>query len=324
MDALTFLGGLALLLVGGRLLVSASVETATRLGVPPLLVGLTLVAWGTSAPELALNLIASAKGNAELTLGNVVGANICNMGVVLGLCAILRPLPVASGVVRTEIPLMIAMFGLVALAVLSPLAGVAAGRAGPVLMIAAFAAYSVFTIRAGLSADRRADPLAEQTGGSEMARRHRAAWMLGAMFLGGLVLLGLGGNLAADAAAGIARRLGMSDRVVGLTVVALGTTLPELVTGLVAVLNRQTDLAVGNAVGSCLFNVGAVYGLSGLLAPPGLRPEAALSVGVMVVLGLLLVPMSRTFSGRIARIEGVVLVAIQGAFIALEVWRGRG
>ncbi|MBX3408646.1 MAG: calcium/sodium antiporter [Phycisphaeraceae bacterium] len=315
--------GLVMLLIGGRLLVSASVQVATRLGVPPLLVGLTLVAWGTSAPELAFNLTAAATDRPALVLGNVIGANICNMGIVLGLMSLLRPLLVDSTVIRRELPIMVGLFVLMGAAILSPMAGLAGGRLGPALMLTAFLVYSVVVIRLGLR-ERDRDPLAGQTQQSEIMQASYPAWRLAVMFIAGLGLLSVGGNIAADAATGIAKVLGMSDRVVGLTVVSVGTTLPELVTSYLAIRKGQVDLAVGNAVGSCLFNVGAIYGLAGLIAPPGGGPEVLLSLATMTLMGVMLIPMSRTHSNSIARVEGAVLLLTQAAFVVVELLRSRG
>lgn len=319
---LLFMLGLAMLLVGGRGLVAAAVEIATRLRVPPLLVGLTLVAWGTSAPELAFNLTAAIQGKTDLIFGNTVGASICNLGLVMGLSAMITPLAVDSKVVRREVPLMLLLFALFSLVAAWPaLDTLGGGRVRPGLILAVFAAYSAYMIREGMMQRAENETLAEQVSQSEIVTRRRSVPMIVCMLLGGLALLGVGGSLAAEAASSIAKMLGMSDRVVGLTVVALGTTLPELVTSILAVRSKQTDLAVGNAVGSCIFNIGAIAAVCGLVSPSGLPEGGWASLVTLLVLGVLLIPMSRTFQGRIARIEGGVLLAVQGAYIAFELMR---
>lgn len=321
-----FFVGLALLLLGGKMLVSAAVEAAFRLRVPPLLVGLTLVAWGTSLPELAFNLTASWQGKTDLVLGNVVGANICNLGLVLGVSALIARLVLDSTVVRREIPVMLVLFGLMlGAAVLPWFAEALGGRLRPGLLLAGFAIYSFVAIRQGL-ARRETDVLAEQTATSAGAPS-RPIWLLGVLFVGGIALLGVGGSLASDSASAIARALGMSDRVVGLTVVALGTTMPELITGILAVRQKQVDLAVGNAVGSCLFNVGAIYAISRLIAPASVPENALPSLVVMILLGTMLVPLAWSLGGGgrggLGRRAGLVLLLTQGLFIAWEVWRTR-
>jgi cation:H+ antiporter len=324
-SSLQFLGGLALLLVGGRLLVTAAIAIASRLGVPPLLIGLTLVAWGTSAPELAFNLTSSITGKTDLVVGNVVGANICNLGLVLGVASLIMPLAVSTPVVRREIPLMAAMFFVtLAIAAIPALDAPLGGRLVPLLLLLLFAGYSAWVIREGLVHRRDNKELAQQTDQSELMPPQLPIWLSILMMIGGLMLLGTGGSIASDAASAIALKLGMSQRVVGLTVVSLGTTMPELITSILAVRKKQVDLAVGNAVGSCLFNLGAIFSVCQLVTPARIPPEATGSLVAMTALGCLLIVMSRTFHGTIARVEGALLLLTQAGFIAFEIWRTRG
>ncbi len=314
---LPFVGGLVLLLVGGRLLVAASVDAARRLRVSPLLVGLTLVAWGTSAPELALNLISAGKGRGDLALGNVVGANICNLALVLGLCALIRPLAVEERLIRVEVWLNAAVLGL--LAVLGLAGGFRPWEAG--VMLGVFAVYSLGTVWAALRRTATApSPAAADTLGDDPTMDEvPMGWaMITASFLGGLALLTTGGSLASDGASGLALALGVPSAVVGVTVVSIGTTLPELVTGVLAVRKGQTDLAMGNALGSCLFNAGAVFGLVGLIAPPAVDAALVLPLVYMGLLALALIPISRTFGRTVSRLEGLLLLASYAAFLALS------
>lgn len=315
--ALSFLGGLVLLLVGGRLLVSASVDTAKRLKVSPLVVGLTLVAWGTSAPELALNLISAYKGRGELALGNVVGANICNMALVLGVCALIRPIVVQERLIKVEVWLNAIILGFMAAL------GLTSGfqRWEMALMLAVFASYSMWTIMAALrETDQAATPTAADTLGDDPTREPLPmGWlMIGACFIGGLVLLSIGGGLASDGASGIAFRLGLPAAVVGVTIVSIGTTLPELITGIMAMRKGQTDLAMGNAIGSCLFNAGAIFGLVGLISPPGHSDALMVPLGYMALLAIALVPISRTFKKTVSRLEGALLLTSYAIFIAIS------
>lgn len=313
-NALEFCCGLILLLVGGRLLVSASVDTAKRLRVSPLVVGLTLVAWGTSAPELALNLISAFKGRGDLALGNVVGANICNMALVLGACALIKPLVVQERLIRVEIWLNAVI--LVFMAGLGLFGGFAKWEAG--VMFGVFGAYSMWTIMAALRrTDKAATPAAADTLGDDPTREKAPmGWiMIAACFVGGLALLSYGGSLASDGASGIAIALGVPAAVVGVTIVSIGTTLPEMVTGVMAVRKGQTDLAMGNAIGSCLFNAGAIFGLVGLISPPGVDGSLTLPLAYMGILTLALVPISRTFGRTVSRLEGGLLLASYAAFL---------
>ncbi|MEX2219183.1 MAG: sodium:calcium antiporter [Phycisphaerales bacterium] len=317
--SLQFFGGLVALLIGGRLLVAASVDTARRLEVSPLVVGLTLVAWGTSAPELALNLISAFKGRGQLALGNVVGANICNMALVLGMCALIRPLVVQERLIKVEIWLNAA--------ILAPLAGLGLltrlGRWEAALMLAVFGVYSAWTVAAALRQSGRArTPRAADTIGPDptMDRRPMGWVMIGTCFAGGVVLLSLGGWLASDGASGIALGLGIPAAVVGVTIVALGTTLPEMVTGTTAVWRRQTDLAMGNAIGSCLFNAGAILGITGLISPPTVDRSLVLPLAYMGVLAVALVPISRTFGKTVSRLEGSLLMVSYVVFLGILAW----
>lgn len=319
LNAVQFLGGLVLLLVGGRLLVTASIDTAKRLDVSPLVVGLTLVAWGTSAPELALNLISAIKGRGGLALGNVVGANICNMGLVLGACALVHPLAVQQRLIKVEIWLNAAI--LVFMAVLGMMSGFARWESG--LMLGVFGGYSVWTIMAALrvSARARTPAGADPLGGDPMLPKGPMSWtMIGTCFLGGLALLSIGGSVASDGAVGIAVALGVPNAVVGVTIVSLGTTLPELVTGIMAVRKGQTDLAVGNVLGSCLFNAGAIFGLTSLIQPPPIETPIVVPLWTMGLLAVLLVPISRTFDKTVSRREGAMLLGLYAAFLGVAAW----
>jgi cation:H+ antiporter len=290
--------------------------------VPPLLVGLTLVAWGTSFPELAFNLSSAIDRKPDLVFGNVVGANICNLGLVLGVASLIAPLAVHSSIVRREIPLTLMMAALMIVATQVPsLERGLAGRLEPLILLAAFAAYSCYVIRAGWRNRYSREPLATQTLQSEIARTQRPFWLIGMMGAAGILLLGVGGNLASDAASALARLLGMSERVLGVTIVAFCTTLPELITAILAARQGQFDLAVGNALGSCLFNIGAIFSLCHLITPAPTPPRAGASLLCMLVLAALLVPFAFTFGRKIARIEGLALLAVQGVFVAYELSR---
>lgn len=320
---LQFLGGLVLLLVGGRLLVSASVDAATRLRVSPLVVGLTLVAWGTSAPEVALNLISASKGRGDLALGNVVGANICNMALVLGVCALLKPLRVEERLINVEIWLNAVL--LAAMAAIGLFVGFASWQAA--VMLGVFGAYSTWTIMAALRrTDAAPTPAAADTLGPDPADTPKLlTWpIIAVFFVVGLALLSLGGSLASDGASGIALALGVPAAIVGVTIVSIGTTLPEMVTGVMAVRKGQTDLAVGNAIGSCLFNAGFIFGISGLIAPPVVDGSFTIPLAYMGVLALALVPISRSFNKTVSRLEGCLLLASYVAFLVVSAVRATG
>ncbi len=310
-----------LLLVGGRLLVAASVDTARRLNVSPLVVGLTLVAWGTSAPELALNLVSSLKGRGDLAIGNVVGANICNMALVLGVSALIRPLAVEQRLIRVEIWLNAAI--LCFMAALGLATGLARWHAG--VMLAIFVGYSAWTIVAALRPVRGPgeppSPAAVHEPDPTLPGPPMGWIMIASGFVGGLALLSLGGSLASDGASAIAATLGVPAPVVGVTIVSIGTTLPELITSITALRRGQTDLAMGNAVGSCLFNAGAIFGITGLIAPPRTPESLTAPLLTMGLLSIALVPISRTFGRTVSRVEGGLLLTAYAGFLAVSAWQ---
>ncbi len=316
-----FVGGLVLLLVGGKLLVDASVDTARRLAVSTLVVGLTLVAWGTSAPEMALNLISAFKGRGDLALGNVVGAKICNLALVLGLCALIKPLVVRERLIAVEIWLAAAK--IVVFTSLMLIVGPSRWLAG--VMLVSFLIYSVWTISSAMSQSRSERLMQSFETDPKPAHRDDESPPMGwgriaIGFAVGLVLLSFGGMWASDGAAALALGLGVPAAVVGVTVVSIGTTLPEMVTGVLALRKGQTDLAMGNAIGSCLFNVGAIFGIVGLIAPVGADVVGPITLPLVYLglLGLALVPISRTFDKTVSRIEGGILLGTYVVFLIIS------
>ncbi len=321
MTILFLLLGMAMLMEGGRRLVDAASIFAKRLGVPPLLVGLTLVAWGTSAPELALNLSAAFQDRSSLVFGNIVGANICNLGLVLGVCAIVHPLSCEVSIVRREMPLTLIMLGGMGLLALAPLPTPwHLGRVEGAVLLGAFLLYTIATIRSAYDVtEPPTDAAAEEPSGSEA---ERPTWLLLTFFFVGVALLTVGGNVASEAACQLARQLGMSDKTIGLTILAIGTTLPELATSVMAIRARQVDLAVGNALGSCLVNVGLVCSIATMIAPYDLPHGAARALLVMIGLAVVLVVMMRLERGYVRRPAGVILLAAYVASVAYELVAG--
>nr|WP_164933261.1 calcium/sodium antiporter [Corallococcus coralloides] len=322
-----FAAGVVLLLLGGDLLVRGAVALAERHGVPPLTVGLTLVAFGTSAPELALNVAAASSGATALTFGNMTGSSLTNIGMVLGLSALVRPVKVQSSLLRRELPVLLGTVCL--LLALCWLPG-ALGQKGPLgltradgaVLLCGFAGFVGMLLRAARQPVRVGAPLAEAV--SEAARREPLmSWPLATvMVLGGLALLGIGGNLGEQGAVGAALSLGLSQQLVGLTVVSVATTLPELVTSLMAVRRGQSDMALGNIVGSNIFNLLFILGTAALIRTVPLPPGG--TVILLAVLGftLLLFPLSITFDWTITRPEGLLLFMLYLAFMGWQLWLG--
>jgi cation:H+ antiporter len=321
-----FAGGVVLLLLGGDLLVKGAVALAERRGVRPLTIGLTLVAFGTSAPELALNVAAASGGDTALSFGNMMGSSLTNMGLILGLSAVLRPVKVQSSLLRRELPALLgAVVLLLALALFPPMLEAerpGLSRVEGLVLVVGFGLFLAMLLRSARKPAQVGAELAEDL--REMAKREPAvSWQLAsAMVAGGLALLGFGGKLGELGAVGAAQALGMSSQLIGLTVVSLATTMPELFTSLIAMRRGQSDMAVGNIIGSNIFNLLLILGTVAMMATVPL-PAGGLSI-LLVLLGftLLLFPLSVTFDWTITRPEGVLLLVLYLAFMAWQVWMG--
>jgi cation:H+ antiporter len=299
--------GLAILMFGAELLVRGAAALAASLGISALVVGLTVVAFGTSAPELAVSVLAAWKGQGGIALGNVVGSNICNILLILGLSAAVAPLVVARQVVRLEVPIMI---GTSLLLILFALDGAIVRWEGGVLF-AGVIGYTFWTIRRSRRELRdQAEPDAAAPSTSGLTRQL-------AEIIGGLALLGSGSKLLVDSAVTIARYLGVSDLVIGLTIIALGTSLPELATSVLASWRGQRDIAVGNVVGSNIFNILSVLGLTALVAPAGLPvPPVALTFDLPVMLAVAVGCLPIFMAGyRINRWEGLLFLGYYGVYL---------
>ncbi len=325
-NLLTLAGGLALLLVGGQLLVRGAVALATRLGVSTLLIGLTIVAWGTSAPELFLNITAALSDKAQLSFGNLVGANIANIGLILGIGAMIRPIAVNTTIVRTELPITLAFLVLMAAAglIAYPIGGAQSARLVGGLLLLCFAGYGLYAVRIGLK-ERRADrPLGREVEAATSDTQHIPIWITAMLLVGGAALLKFGGDFAVTGASKLAEAFDVPKDVVGLTIVAFGTTLPELVTMITAQRRGQGDLVVGNALGSCLFNAGAIFGSVLIISPIPLPAGGAVALAVMVGLGLLIIPLTISDRYHLVRAEGAILVGVYICFTGYQVWRAVG
>jgi len=299
------LSGLILLVLGGSVLVSCASALARAAGISRLVVGLTVVALGTSAPEMAVTTISALEGRADLAFGNVVGSNLFNVLFVLGASGALAPLAVSRRLLALDVSIMVALsagvYGLAVSGTVSRVEGLG--------LLVLLVLYVWMQVRLGRREERQGvhhhDPA---------PRRH---WSLNVLGLGAaLGLLLLGSHLLVDGAVAIARALGMSELVIGLTVVSAGTSMPEAATSIMAGLRGQRDIALGNVIGSCIFNIGGVLGLAASLSPGGIpvAPEAlAFDVPVMVAAAALCVPL--LFTGwRLARLEGWLLLGLYGAY----------
>ena len=315
-----FLGGLAALVAGATLLVRGASLLALRLGLPPLVVGLTVVAFGTSAPEMAVSTGAVLSGQGGLALGNAIGSNIFNVLFILGVAALITPLAVHRQVIRQEAPIMIGGAMLLIVLGLDGVLGLFDGA----LLLALLMAYTVFLVRqaraepAAVGPDEFADELQPAPGGRWDATLPAQIGLI----LVGLVLLVLGSEGLVRAAVSFARALGLSEVIIGLTIVAAGTSLPEVAASVMASVKGERDIAVGNVVGSCIFNLFGVVGLGALVASLGagsvlpLPPDVA-RFDLWVMLAALLACLPVFLTGReIARWEGGLFLAYYVAYTA--------
>lgn len=294
------LAGLCLLIFGAELMVRAAVRLAARLHVRPLIIGLTIVALGSSAPQMAVSLQAALAHNPDIAVGSVVGSSIFNILVTLGLSALIIPLRVSRQLVRLDIPLMIGASLLVFLLAWNK----EIGRFDGILLLAALALYLGLLLRQSRHSTR---PHSEQP---DIAQ---ASWLSNLLMIGiGLAMLVFAGHLLLGAAVVVATDLGFSERVIGLTVVAVGTSLPELATSLIAALRGQRDIAVGNVIGANLFNLLGVLGLTALIAPTPLSVSPnALDFDLPVMLGVAALCLPVFYSGyRVTRAEGLLLLGL--------------
>ena len=312
MTALLLVAGFVLLVVGAELLVRGAVRVAAASGISSLVIGLTVVAFGTSAPELAVSVGAGLSGQADIAVGNVVGSNILNVLLILGLSALIVPLTVARQLVRLDVPVMI---GVSLLTWLLALNG-RLGRLEGALLATGLVVYVVWSIRVSR---RQPEAVPEVTDAAVSRGSHPWSWWVasGALALGGLGLLVVGARLMVDGAVALARGLGVSELVIGLTVIAAGTSLPEVATSVMAALRGERDIAVGNVVGSNIFNLLGVLGLAAVVSPRGIGvAPAALWFDLPVMLAVAVACLPIFLTGfTISRAEGALLLGYYVAYV---------
>lgn len=295
--------GFTMLVKGADWFVDGAAGIAARFGIPQLVIGLTIVAMGTSAPEAAVSITAALKGNAGITIGNVLGSNILNILVILGLTALIRPVAVKNSTVKYEIPFTI---GVSALLLIIGMSGNMVGFREGLALWAAFILYLVYLFR-----------MTKQGGddGEDIPKRSLPMQILG--LIGGMVLIIWGSDVSVDSASQIARIFGMTERFIGLTIVALGTSLPELVTSVMAARKGNADIAVGNIVGSNIFNILFVVGCTVMITPVAFAENFRID-GIVMILSAVLLWFFVFINKRLDRREGaVMLLAYLGYFIYL-------
>ena len=310
MDILLLIIGLGLILAGANFLTDGSAALAQRFRVPEFIIGLTVVAVGTSTPELVVSVLSAIAGKSDVAIGNVVGSNIFNVFVILGVCALIRPLPLTAGNIRRDIPFgVIVSLLLLALAADSYVFKGAADRIGRIdVMLLHYGALMSYTIRT----TKRPEATAPDAG----AKPGMAGWLMAAMIVGGLAGLIFGGEMFLRSATEIARRLGISESVIAITLVAGGTSLPELASSLVSLFKGKADMALGNVIGSNIANILLILGLSATIHPLSMGGITVWDLLMVVLSSVLLFLAAFTFKRRaIDRWEGAIFLAIYVAYI---------
>lgn len=301
MDYLLLIIGFVLLIKGADWFVDGSSSVAKRLRVPTLIIGMTIVAMGTSAPELAVSTAASLKGSNEIAISNVVGSNLFNLMVVCGACALFKPLTVKMSTLKVEFPISILAAGL--LLVMGYL-GMKIGRIDGVILVILFIAFLVWMV---ISAKKGRVEEEEEV-------KVMPVWQCLLCIVVGIAAIVIGGDFVVDSASNIAASFGLSENLIGLTIVAFGTSLPELVTSLVAAKKGEVDMALGNVIGSNIFNILLIIGVAATVSPMAMIMENIIDAIILIVMSVIVL----IFAWRkqsINRIEGIIMLVMYAAYI---------
>lgn len=308
---LGILGGV-MLYYGAEFLVKGGVSIALKFKVSPLVIGLTLVAFATSAPELAVSIDASLKGHGDVAMGNVVGSNICNIALILGLSALIAPLPINKKLLKLDMPLMMAASLLLALFFWL---NNGVNRWQGALLFIGVVTYTVWSVYAS-----RKEGVSENDGGDEVEMKEVSVLLSIGLVIAGLLTLVFGAKFFVGCATFIATRLGVPEAVIALTVVAFGTSLPELATSVVAALKHEQDIAIGNVVGSNIFNILSIMGITPMIKPVTAQGITYLDMGLMLGIAALLWIMM-IFGKKLNRAEGTLLLVINFLYAGFLVYK---
>ncbi|MFM8424472.1 MAG: calcium/sodium antiporter [Chloroflexota bacterium] len=316
---LFFIAGLITLIVGADLLVRGATRLAAAIGVSPLIIGLTIVAIGTASPEIAVSLQAAASGQGDLTLGNVLGSNIFNILFILGMTSIVAPIVIAEQLIRKDAPIMLGISLITLGLALDGKLGLIDGT----LLLFGLIAYTMFAVKQSRQESKAVQKeYAEAFAPKEKPSTRNTVFNI-VFILIGLALLILGSNWLVESASEIAKSLGVSELVIGLTIVAVGTSLPEVATSVIAAMKGESDIAVGNAVGSNIFNLLGVLGIGAVVAPDGIAVASRalqFDLPVMVFVALVTLPIFYIDS-RISRLEGGLLLSYYIIYMVYVIMR---
>lgn len=321
LDIICLIGGLALILTGANALTDGASALAKRWGVSDLVIGLTVVAFGTSAPELVISVVSSIEGNAGIAVGNVVGSNIFNIFMIIGIVALFHPVKVEKSLLANDIPLVLLSSVVLLTIGSSALLGVAGApeisRVDAILLLLFFLVFLHYTFSQARKKSVAPDTT-EQDAGAQIKPMN--IWKALLWTVGGLAMLIFGGDWFVDGASGLAKSFGVSDDIIGLTIVAMGTSLPELATSIAAARKGNTGIALGNVIGSCIFNVFMVLGLAALVRPLPFGEIGAFDLLTMTLASFLFWLFGYFYGNRtINRVEGALLVACYVAYMTCTI-----
>ncbi|MCP3925086.1 MAG: calcium/sodium antiporter [Desulfobacterales bacterium] len=309
--------GFTLLIGGGDLLVRGASVIASNLGIPTLIIGLTVVAFGTSAPELTVNILAAVNGNTGISFGNIIGSNIANIGLVIGVAALVKPLTVKGDIIKREIPVMTLASLMALIAGIDLLLRNSANtfdRSDGLTSLLFFSIFMYYTVRNVFKNRKKEDALLDQVDKPKITKKSTLLSLI--FFAAGLVFLIYGGKIAVDSAVKIAEALTVPKSIIGLTIVAIGTSLPELITTVIATYRGETDLAIGSVVGSNIFNLLLVNGACSTITNINVPAYGYFDLIMMTFLSLLLLPLCA--DKKIDRWEGFMLVSL---YFSYNIWR---
>lgn len=299
------IGGLILLIAGGEILVRGSVGLAKRFNVSPLIIGLTIVSFGTSSPELLVSVKAAISGYGSISLGNVIGSNIGNIAIILGIASLIYPISISKQIVKREMPILIVV---TLVSILFLLDGKLTRLEGAIFFIGLIVyIYLGYKLSKQYSNETIYSPEAEVT-------KPMNIYLAILYIIGGLALLIYGGDLFVDGAVEIAKKFNLSEAVIGLTIVAVGTSLPELFTSLIAALKKESDIAIGNIIGSNIFNLFGILGLTAIVKPISTQGINLIDFGMMLLLTLFLFPLLKT-GMKLTRLEGLFLISTYVGYV---------
>ena len=325
-NVILLLIGFVLLVKGADYFVDGSSSIAKKLRIPSVIVGLTIVAMGTSLPELAVSVTAGLNHANEIAISNVVGSNLFNLIVVLGVCAAISPIAVDKSVMKTDMPVMLGVTGILAImfadfvkpwsgAVEKGYSGTLSRLNGAILLVL-FIAYITYTVKKALK--HRKNVMNAET--EESNEKQQKVWVSLIYIIGGIIAIKYGGDFVVDSASALAIKFGMSPTLVGLTIVAVGTSLPELVTSIVAAKKGETGLAIGNVVGSNIFNILFILGVSSVISPIAVITDSFIDIVIVLVVSIVVFGFGKS-RDKISRKEGIIMISIYIIYMIYAIMR---